>query len=395
MKSAIIITCVAFLIANTSEASESIRDLPRYFNNPGLVFGSARDRRKDLSFMGKPFPRQYCRPERMCAYKPILTIDGGDRATGQTAARQGLSLWSAAADFLRSGSTKKLEQARTHLNVWIDADALSTVEGHMPLARHYLKRTLFPVITLYSMMREVLDIPKSERQKIEKWIYRGVKLMDQDNHDGNILSDGNNSRYSRDAVNMAWGIMVSDVASYQKGIQRFRTALEDLRSDGSLPLETDRGARAVSYQNLAISILIPIAEMAQIQGYDLYSERKNGNSIHEAIGFLIKAEKNETLIKAYTKEKQDKIRLGNHLHWTEIYLARFPNHINSKGLHDLRARYHFLTGRGNDFAGGNLSCLFAEPETNPVLTTRPPKKKIEKIRKISTVPRIKCPKWMK
>jgi len=382
---------LAIVLCSPAGASETTKTTIKH---PGLVYGDFLERRRVLSGVDKPFPRQYCKPEKVCSYPPVSIIDAGNRVSGQTAARQGLSLWGGVAEYLRTGSVNGLENARQVINNWVEADALASVKGHMPLARHYMKRTLFPVITTYAAIRQVLNPPLSERKRVEAWIKRGVDMMDKDNHDGHILSDANNSRYSRDAVNMAWGILSNDIKSYKKGINRFQEVLIDMRPNGSLPWETNRGARAVSYQNLAVSILVPMAEMATLQGDNLYGQTYQGRSIHDAVAFLIAAEKDVSLIKTYTRAKQDKIRLGNHLHWTEIYLARFPDHENTNGLHDLRRRYHFLTGRGNDFAGGNLSCLFAEPQTNPVLIARPPKKKIAAINRITTVPRVSCPRYL-
>jgi len=367
---------------------------PPLVSKPGAVLFDHRQRRAELSDWPARVSKAYCRPERICAYEPVSVIDSKYRATGQTAARQGLSLWAGVTEYLRSGSVHRLEQGRQVLNAWVDADALKKTKGHMPLARHFLKRALLPTITAYAVMRDLLDIPPDERRKIEIWLARGVDLTDRDSYDRLILSDANNSRYSRDAVNMAWGILIIDEGAYQKGIQRFKAALADMRPDGSLPWETIRGAKAVSYQNLAISILIPMAEMAHGQGLDLYAFSQSGRTIHDAIRFLIEAEKDSVRVHPYTNQLQDKIRLGNHLHWTEIYLARFPDHANTPGLHDLRRRHHFLTGRGNDFSGGNLSCAFAAPETNPILTKRAPRKKIEAIRKTSIVPRVACPEYL-
>ncbi|MBL4615003.1 MAG: alginate lyase family protein [Magnetovibrio sp.] len=387
---AVLTMCLSFPV----QARQDTASASAVVTRPGEVFFNALERRQSLASMIQGTPKKYCRIERVCAYDPVQIIDSQNRSTGQTAALQGLSYWAGVTQYLRTGSTRQLEHARSVLNAWVDADALAQTHGHMPLARHLMKRSLFPTLTAYSVMRQVLPMPKDERERIERWLERGIKLIDLDNHDGRTLSDANNSRYSRDAVNMAWGVVNDDDEAFHKGIVRFRAALSDMRIDGSLPWETIRGPRVVSYQNLAISILIPMAEMAQVQGYNLYGENHQGQTIHDAIRFLINAEANASLVLAYSEQKQDKIRLGNHLHWTEIYLARFPDHANAQGLHDLRARYHFLTGRGNDFSGGNLSCAFANPDTNPVLTTRPPRKKVEAILKTSTVPRISCPKYL-
>lgn len=357
------------------------------------VYGDPIQRRAALEELGRGLARSYCRPRPVCAYDPVAVVDGGEGISGRTAARQGLSLWSGVSYYYADGDTRRLENALGILRSWASADALRGVAGNRTRARHYLKRALFPAITAYGVMRAVLDIPSADRQAIERWLERGVALMDRDNVDGASHSDTNNSRYSRDAVNMAWGVVIGDEARFRAGVERYRQALRQMRADGSFPQETARGPRALTYQNLAVSILISMAEMASRRGLNLYAESFEGRTIHQAVGFLLAAERDDAALKVYADAPQKKLRLGNHLHWTEIYLARFPGHENADGLGSLRKRYYFRTGGANDFVGGNLSCVFAGPETHEVLVDGPPKEILAILRKDAPPP-IPCPRYL-
>ena len=60
-----------------------------------------------------------------------------------------------------------------------------------------------------------------------------------------------------------------------------------MRADGSLPLETARGARALWYQRHAVASLVVIAQMAAVQGIDLFGLQVDGRDLHLAIDFLL------------------------------------------------------------------------------------------------------------
>ena len=82
---------------------------------------------------------------------------------------------------------------------------------------------------------------------------RGVKRPEDSK---GPVSQLNNHRYLSDSVDMAWGALRGDDALFRQGIASFLLALAQMRADGSLPLETARGARALWYQRHAIASLV-------------------------------------------------------------------------------------------------------------------------------------------
>jgi poly(beta-D-mannuronate) lyase len=150
-----------------------------------------------------------------------------------------------------------------------------------------------------------------------------------------------------------------------------------MRPDGSLPLETERGAKALWYQRQAVASLVTIAEIAAIQGYDLYALEIEGKSLHRAIDFLARAIAEPDLVLPYARanEKpgefanylvQDRSfmrRRGHNRHymaWFEAYRARFPERdatrLLTRLLGEFEARSRPMV---DDFSGGNMSCFFA------------------------------------
>jgi Alginate lyase/Esterase PHB depolymerase len=196
-----------------------------------------------------------------------------------------------------------------------------------------------------------------------------------------LTSSSNNHRYLSDSVTMAWGILRGDDNLFRAGIERYLAALEQMRPDGSLPLETARGARALSYQRHAIASLVAIAEMAAAQGYDLYGAKgEDGQSIHRAIAFLLDGIDDPALVWPYAMQNETPGAWGNYkvqdlgfmtlrghgrhyMAWTEAYIARFPD--SELALRLRRALDAFDPAAKpliDEYSGGNMSCFFSLPE---------------------------------
>ena len=88
-------------------------------------------------------------------------------------------------------------------------------------------------------------------------------------------------------------------------LSQWQTTLASIRSDGSLPMETRRGTRALYYEARALQGLIKMAKMAEVQGIDLYKLPIDGEkSFQKAMAFYLTALGNHDLIIGYAKENE-------------------------------------------------------------------------------------------
>ena len=206
-------------------------------------------------------------------------------------------------------------------------------------------------------------------------------------------------RIQVDNALMAGSILYNDIDAFKSSLKGFVDVIDTMRADGSLPYQTSRGNAAIWYHNLAINVLIAMAEMATYQGVDLYSfKSKNGTDIHDAISFLLNSLENTNLIHKYASRNINPWRSGNgvsnpldykfqvgkdkifkwqgddrkasFLSWYEIYKYRFPDHDNLKKLHKIAAQtkkrlansidlpYEPPTPLYNDYSGMSPSCLY-------------------------------------
>jgi poly(beta-D-mannuronate) lyase len=290
-----------------------------------------------------------------------------------------------------AGSPAGLEKFMALATTWARAKALEILEddvaGSNTAVVFGLKRTLAALIPNWALVRTDPQVTADDRKLVDDWVGRLVDLADVNtggmNRAQRIVdcpanqdtSNCNNHRYLRDAVNVMWGALAGDDKRFRKGIERVRVALQQMRPDGSLPLETRRGARALWYQNYALGMLTTIAEVAARQGYDLYAMDVNGRTLHMGVAFLIAGIADPRIVHGYAEAnvapgpgghdwREQDLRFTeergrwHHMAWTEAYSARFPDHPNTARLRRL------LPGLAEDrplatrTTGGNASCFF-------------------------------------
>jgi poly(beta-D-mannuronate) lyase len=262
------------------------------------------------------------------------------------------------------------------LDRWARADALWGGDRRAMNRNYALDRTLLPTIVAFATIRERQELPAAARARIEAWLARLVASRLSPPADS--VTRRNNHRYLRGSVDIAWGALVQDERRFQAGIAAYRDALAAMRPDGSFPLETARGARALWYQRHSIASLVVIAEIGAQQGLDLYGLQDGGRDLHGAIRFLLDAVDQPELVLPYaaantnsgTELAADDQDLGfleerghdrHYMAWVEIYAARFPNRPEAMRLMALLGR----TDRGfrpmlDDYSGGATTCFFAQ-----------------------------------
>lgn len=273
-----------------------------------------------------------------------------------------------------AGDTVSIEKTKTALVAWAKANALSETE-EVHDAYYALKRGLLPIIVSYTIVRD--DMSAQDREMVEAWLDPLVRRVDK-TFDGDV--DLNNHRYLADSVLTLWGDLTGDKALYAKGRERFEIALDQMRSDGSLPLETRRGARALWYMRQSIENLTFIAEIYKRNGEDLYGLVKDGKSLSLMTNYFLSAVRAPLVVMPDASENyipgpsddfvnQDLEvlhRRGGKRHymaWAHLYIQRYA------GIDPSSERLEALmkeTGYKelpliDDYFGGNATCFWGKP----------------------------------
>ena len=158
-------------------------------------------------------------------------------------------------------------------------------------------RLLVPMLAALGIAEATAPMPRRERNLVDPWLATMVKNFSHGLRAAgryNLQSHGitarraaHNHAMQSSLAAMSYGAWVGDDAAFNTGLTQWRITLDSMRNDGSLPVETRRGARALFYQGRAIAALIQIAERAAVQGIDLYSQSPSPQqSLHQAVDFF-------------------------------------------------------------------------------------------------------------
>ncbi|KKC33949.1 alginate lyase family protein [Devosia psychrophila] len=260
------------------------------------------------------------------------------------------------------------------LLTWSAANAFEATQ-EVQDAYYALKRVMLPVAVSYSIIRPQLDV--EDNKQLVDWIDPLVRRVDH-LFAGEV--DLNNHRDLADSALMVWGAVIGDAQLVAKGMDRYLATLAEARPDGSVPLETRRGSRALWYTRQLLSSLTVMAEVAKGQGNGLYAEKVDQVTIWTMMGFLLNGIHNPVLVNAYAGQNyipgpsidfrsQDYGFLqarGNGRHYLafmEALAAQPPAGLGQQRTAEALQRLG-IDERPliDEFAGGNATCFWGQPE---------------------------------
>jgi poly(beta-D-mannuronate) lyase len=352
---------------------------------PGEVLLADRaGRRAALRALPESTRRALCGepPERWPSYPAVKRVeaqdDGGPDERSEPFA---LAVMAATAAGFGLDDPTARRALVAQLDRWAREGGLTLLdEAGRSNAYYAINRVLLPTVVAWSLVRDAPEAGPERAGRIDRWLRRVAHLRGELRPPGNAgeVTRRNNHRYLSASASMAWGALAGDDAYFREGPAAFDMALADMRPDGSLPLETKRGSRALWYQRHAIASLVAIAEMAAVQGRDLYARERQGRSLHTAVRFLLDAIDDPGLVRRYAATHGEDgeagpvaqdlsflVRRGHGRHymaWADVYAARFPEREESRRLLQLlRGADPDFRPMLDDYSGGSTTCLFATP----------------------------------
>lgn len=351
---------------------------------PGDTVFVRADRLAELEAAGPEFRAAVCGAEvaKWRTHEPITRVISPEEYGIDTRAEPfAHTVMRAAAAAFGTDDAKARHALIRLLRRWAKGRALTVFDRAQESNFYTVERTLLPVIVAWSLVRDHPDVPAEDGGLISTWIDRLIVERIRPNQ--KPLADPlavNNHTYLSASVDMAWGALRGDPSAFRRGIELYRLAIAQMRDDGSLPRETERGARALWYQRHAIASLVAIAEMAAVQGLDLYGYQFEGRDLHRAVAFLLAAVEDQTIVWPYAQADvnpgpstnwmaQDlgfMRRRGHGRHymgWAEAYMRRFPHRPEALELARLLLKWD-PTPRPmvDDYSGGDTTCFYALPD---------------------------------
>ena len=156
----------------------------------------------------------------------------------------------------------------------------------------------------------------------------------------------NNHLYWAGMEVAAAGIAANDRKLFDWGTDTYHSGVAQIRPDGSLPRELDRGQRALHYHLFAVAPLVYLAEFGEANGLNLYAERNY--ALKKLATLSAQGLLNNSFFEKATGIEQDTpkgLPTAEEISWARPYDTRFPD----RALSGLLARapslsYMYLGG---------------------------------------------------
>tara|TARA_B100000214_G_scaffold253509_1_gene186535 strand:+ start:102 stop:1295 length:1194 start_codon:yes stop_codon:yes gene_type:complete len=268
------------------------------------------------------------------------------------------------------GNVKACENVKRVILDWAKADAAQRTGPSNHEAKHWndtLTVNLWvasPMMAGYSFAKQVVSFSEAEDKIIKDWFKKIVKknqhLMyelkkyKQGTQAIGVPRSAHNHALSSAISHMQLGILLNDNKLFRKAFKNYEYAIKFQRKDGSMPIETRRGGRAMFYQGRAMTALTTIAIIAENQGYNIWDYDHKGKNFHNIVKFFIDFTENNEIVFKYAKEmkapgpakdykRQDVDgSSSSQWGWLYAYVIRFPNHKNIQRLKQWSVNYKDL-----------------------------------------------------
>ena len=343
---------VIILVSVPSFSNANFKEIKKkaIVNNPEIIFPIAKDvtgcnTKLKLNLKYSPV-------------KPILNLDAPDGYGLDDRFSDRLSIFDDYSFPCGTGNKVACESVVKILLEWSKADAAKRTGPNDDESKYWndtLTVNLFvasPMMAAYSFAKQVVNVPNEQDKLIKNWFKKIVKRNSHLMYDQTYKKGGakgtpkraHNHALSSAVAHMELGVLTADNKTFRKAFKNFEAAIKYSRKDGSLPIETRRGGRAMFYQARAMNVLAVIAMIAENQGYNIWEYNHKGKDFHNLVKFFIDVMENQEVVFKYAKEsrhpgpakdyKKQDLRTKNSSNWGWFYsyATRFPNHENIKRI---------------------------------------------------------------
>ena len=321
-------------------------------NNPGIIFPIPENKDKCISKM-------YVNKEN----NPVLPVIEVEAPSGYGLDNRFMYALNKFENFKRpcgGGSVEACENVKRVILDWAKANAAQRKGPSDHEAKHWndtLTVNLWvasPMIAGYSFAKQIITVTEEEDKIIKDWFKKIVnknkhlmyklKKYTKNTQAIGVPRSAHNHALSSAISHMQLGILLNDNKLFRKAFKNYEYAIKYQRKDGSMPIETRRGGRAMFYQGRAMTALTAIAVIAENQGYNIWDYEHKGKNFHNIVKFFIDFTENNEIVFKYAKEmkapgpakdfkKQDLDgSSSSHWGWLYAYATRFPNHENIQRL---------------------------------------------------------------
>ncbi|CAM4241539.1 alginate lyase family protein [Pseudoalteromonas byunsanensis] len=194
-----------------------------------------------------------------------------------------------------------------NFSVWANNAPMSDIDAVDGVERVNLRYALPSSVIAWHSLKSHRELELHQLEAIqsffEQWAQKiYVSQAYAIGSDTPTLLEQGNIGWLGDLGLMMLGVTENNDDYFRRGIARYFMILDkQVRADGSIVFESQRGDSALGYSTSALASVIMMAEVAAMQGYDLYSVEIDGKSIETMIDFNLRAYSDNELYHQYTQ----------------------------------------------------------------------------------------------
>jgi poly(beta-D-mannuronate) lyase len=234
----------------------------------------------------------------------------------------------AADDFQTKGSRAAAECAASLLESAANQGALAgTMDGHQAIYTQGTNLGAWAIAFL--KVRNSGAVTDEQSRKITAWLKK-LAESNRDYYDARRRIRRPDDGYSLHLYWAGFAVAAAAVANndhglFQWAMEAYQQGADNIREDGTLPIEMDRGQLALRSHVRALAALVLLAEFGEVNGINLYAER------NFAIGRLIARCVSGLEDPSYFEQKTGVTQVVEPelqpwaISWAKPYTHRFPN----------------------------------------------------------------------
>ena len=352
MKKVISLIIISFFYSSVSFSDFKKIKKKAEVNIPEIIFPIKKDKKRCISDLYVSADNNYI--------KPILIVEAPSGYGLDNRFDYSLSKFENFSFPCGGGNVEACQNVKKVILEWAKANAAKRTGPSDGEGRHWndtLTVNLYiasPMMAAYSFAKQIITIPELEDKIIKDWFKKIVKknkhlMYEYSNYKVGSGATGTPKRAHNHALSSAMshmqlGILLNEDKLFRTAFKNFEAAIKYQRKDGSMPIETRRGGRAMFYQGRAMNALAVIAILAENQGYNIWDYEYKGKNYHNIVKFFIDFTENNEIVFEYAKsmkhpgpaknyKKQDlNSRSSSNWGWLYAYASRFPDHENIQRL---------------------------------------------------------------
>lgn len=218
----------------------------------------------------------------------------------------------------------------TWLDAWADSGAMLGRMVHVNNDQSdYMRQWIHGALALAYLRTQAAATPQ-QRASIEPWLRKlsaaNLAYWDDPKH------KRNNHYYWTGIGIMATAVAVRDDALLKTAQGIFRTGIDAIEPDGSLPMEMARKRRALHYHDYATAPLVMMAELARLRGEDWYVYRQG--ALERLAARVADGYRDPAWFNAQSGSVQETGSPKASSGWVEFYRLRSPDPARFQSMHD-------------------------------------------------------------